>query len=165
MFVSIQLLFLFNSSKKEQKKNKRSFNTASVLIQLFFQKPNQPKPNCFNTASVLIQRTENQLWVQLTLFQYSFCSYSTQTKCQRSLRQVVSIQLLFLFNSVRKQKRECMLCFNTASVLIQLCVCVQLLQTVHSFNTASVLIQQSYRRWSRRSKIVSIQLLFLFNSI
>ena len=99
----------------------RSFNTASVLIQL-----------------VLIYNKDT-----IGMFQYSFCSYSTDTTkagfkamgrfntasvliqqfeaTKYSVEYIVSIQLLFLFNAKGTATTNAPFRgFNTASVLIQL---------------------------------------------
>ena len=118
--VSIQLLFLFNSTLEQKLEEIPRFNTASVLIQLDM----------------------HDKMVKKLKFQYSFCSYSTvsfgreqhcfgrfntasvliqpsNTICH-GIRFVVSIQLLFLFNGMWRREILADGCFNTASVLIQL---------------------------------------------
>ena len=142
--VSIQLLFLFNKEvAKELKKE--------ILFQYSFcsySTGNAPKislPNVsFNTASVLIQQSLTRMRKEISL---------------------VSIQLLFLFNTLFAKKTSIGFCFNTASVLIQrrylfsasevVGVSIQLL---FLFNVKFVL--RLYSQW-----LVSIQLLFLFNWI
>ena len=96
------------------------FNTASVLIQLFNKLPSITCHGCFNTASVLIQLE----WLEeaiafASLFQYSFCSYSTSRKLYNLTSLRVSIQLLFLFNCIFRSILLDLHSFNTASVLIQ----------------------------------------------
>ena len=72
-----------------------------------------------------LPRTE---WVDKKEFQYSFCSYSTYFHIDHELLHRVSIQLLFLFNETwqeNEEKKEYR--FNTASVLIQPSILLQLL--------------------------------------
>ena len=95
----------------------------------------------FNTASVLIQLQMEDMENMDLMFQYSFCSYSTQNTlallpAMRSFntasvliqrkhvgrhgqRDFVSIQLLFLFNLGKTVPGDFSSGFNTASVLIQ----------------------------------------------
>ena len=117
--VSIQLLFLFNSTLEQKLEEIPRFNTASVLIQLDMHDKMVKKlkfqysfcsystvsfgreQHCFgrfNTASVLIQHTGLPRWPDL------FCSFNTAS---------VLIQLFIFFVLSRNR------CFNTASVLIQ----------------------------------------------
>ena len=99
----------------------------------------------------------------VSMFQYSFCSYSTQIKLKRSgwkrcfntasvlIQQSilvmrmqiysVSIQLLFLFNIVPHFLSSNLYRFNTASVLIQRRWQQRRRNQPNCFNTASVLIQ------------------------
>ena len=77
--------------------------------------------DCFNTASVLIQHFICSQCPKIYWFQYSFCSYSTCIFKKRFWTKDVSIQLLFLFNFLFVGIRIPDTCFNTASVLIQLC--------------------------------------------
>ena len=74
------------------------FNTASVLIQHGNDWEAFKADVSFNTASVLIQRFYKDIEELLEMFQYSFCSYSTDYAINTQLQ----------FGS-----------FNTASVLIQ----------------------------------------------
>ncbi len=97
--------------------------------------------NCFNTASVLIQHLRRRSNTKRSLFQYSFCSYSTPLAFSAIACNLVSIQLLFLFNS------------PSANFLTYL----------FGFNTASVLIQLQSTKKGLMEHTVSIQLLFLFN--
>ena len=97
--VSIQLLFLFNIGEVTIRKRKECFNTASVLIQRNRKRDRKLRhrvsiqllflfnlvteiitmmERCFNTASVLIQPPLRFSLYSSLLFQYSFCSYSTQ---------------------------------------------------------------------------------------
>ena len=118
-----------------------SFNTASVLIQQFVRVVTV-EADSFNTASVLIQRIfctrpKIQIFVSIQLlFLFNVLLLHTF-----SLSYIVSIQLLFLFNSFLSKSRLEFMCFNTASVLIQL--------HGSAFHLSTIL--------------VSIQLLFLFN--
>ena len=76
------------------------------------------------------------------MFQYSFCSYSTLT---------CTVNALFFYG------------FNTASVLIQRGEILNKTFYERRFNTASVLIQLHIRNRIILIRMVSIQLLFLFN--
>ena len=74
--VSIQLLFLFNSEEMQ------SLHKNIVSIQLLFlfnvgQNLTIDTDRSFNTASVLIQLIKQSIEEKVYLFQYSFCSYST----------------------------------------------------------------------------------------
>ena len=161
--VSIQLLFLFNR-----------YNSFELYLLL-----------CFNTASVLIQHrggtwhnTHTRVSIQLLFlfnfaicqfphlpfwFQYSFCSYSTLEKSQLGKERNVSIQLLFLFNPLIQKNYLIGFSFNTASVLIQQSIYIEIYPILDSFNTASVLIQRNKYSIKIQFIVVSIQLLFLFN--
>ena len=140
--VSIQLLFLFNCIFRSILLDLHSFNTASVLIQLFNKLPSITCHGCFNTASVLIQLE----WLEeaiafASLFQYSFCSYSTSFHVFSPFYLKVSIQLLFLFN--RSVSSPCPRHIR---------VSIQLLFLFNAWLYRSLLLL-----------LVSIQLLFLFN--
>ena len=164
----------------------KSFNTASVLIQLGCHSYSFLAFVSFNTASVLIQPVSNFYNFLVISFQYSFCSYSTYVICQNKkdfhcfntasvliqlflcdiiiISSTVSIQLLFLFNKQRLVKKQRDQSFNTASVLIQL-------YCSPSSNTQISWFQYSFCSYSTHfdqhrysSYYVSIQLLFLFNN-
>ena len=163
----------------------KCFNTASVLIQRIEMQRGEiyivfqysfcsystvcysdawKISGGFNTASVLIQQIKGVWRDGIAQFQYSFCSYSTEYLeiCQK--KQVVSIQLLFLFNL--KQEGD----FLDFLVSIQLLFLFNFVPSFfylnrnNSFNTASVLIQQMEFWGAGVFKYVSIQLLFLFNA-
>ena len=145
------------------KKKLLCFNTASVLIQQIETEKSSWKflfQYSFCSYSTIVYISlENKfefqysfcsysteysklLHAKVALFQYSFCSYSTIFEIWTFSFRVVSIQLLFLFNQPTMLVNHLAMCFNTASVLIQLKWPIShLLQ----FN-------------------VSIQLLFLFNN-
>ena len=97
---------------------------------------------CFNTASVLIQLRH------LPISSPTF---------------LVSIQLLFLFNPLIQKNYLIGFSFNTASVLIQQSIYIEIYPILDSFNTASVLIQRNKYSIKIQFIVVSIQLLFLFN--
>ena len=147
-----------------EKKGCKSFNTASVLIQLKMAMYSKDGLR-FNTASVLIQQYLTPYIGLCKMFQYSFCSYSTY---KRSIHWYsidwVSIQLLFLFNFT-------LICFAVVTLMFQYSFC--------SYSTGSAnpevkecWFQYSFCSYSTkklqvggRSCEVSIQLLFLFNLV
>ena len=118
--VSIQLLFLFNE----------------MLEDLICSS------NCFNTASVLIQPDEKSKVLCFNKFQYSFCSYSTYKSDSDVPRSVVSIQLLFLFNFSPIHSESLMMTFQYSFCSYSTVHSLTLGYRVVCFNTASVLIQQ-----------------------
>ena len=139
--VSIQLLFLFNAQLILLRRNQIGFNTASVLIQL----------------ATLINR------IQGTLFQYSFCSYSTEEARKELEWQKVSIQLLFLFNREKLTHQRRKKGFNTASVLIQQISCAVIPCIVFVSIQLLFLFNRKLKKKKSVGRKVSIQLLFLFN--
>ena len=119
---------------------------------------------CFNTASVLIQLHSNLLSRRVTMFQYSFCSYSTGLARVKTEEKEV-FQYSFCSYSTERGR-----VFSRRVRLFQYSFCsystkqrrlMRYLQTC--FNTASVLIQRVFRIITCKGCVVSIQLLFLFN--
>ena len=128
LLVSIQLLFLFNGKRIKLRVSGTTFQYSfcsystspsyerSVhffLFQYSFCSYSTGKilyliivRNSFNTASVLIQQVKNLDWFYKRKFQYSFCSYSTQYQTQTTWKKRVSIQLLFLFNTIPFPKKS-----------------------------------------------------------
>ena len=100
------------------------FNTASVLIQQHCPAKHIKSRYCFNTASVLIQLSINFLKKYFSEFQYSFCSYSTYLHCNVNHKQNSFNTASVLIQRLKTEQRvEHIICFNTASVLIQLEQC------------------------------------------
>ena len=121
-----------------------SFNTASVLIQLM---SHQVQIKLMEVSIQLLFLFNKYIKLEIEKidkFQYSFCSYSTGE--------------IYLGKEIKQS-------FNTASVLIQHSVEEVLSIFWICFNTASVLIQQRSKKPRFIPTPVSIQLLFLFNSI
>src|SRR5699024_2087723 len=91
-----------------------------------WQQGRRNQPNCFNTASVLIQPTIKDNDFISNLFQYSFCSYSTYATNSSSTRS--QFQYSFCSYSTSSScQGETSDGFNTASVLIQTSILLQLL--------------------------------------
>ena len=161
--VSIQLLFLFNHDYEKSFQNLSKFqysfcSYSTVSEATFYRKFLMFQYSfCSYSTGRSILWTVNHIHVSIQLlflfnkhgwndtfrkkkFQYSFCSYSTQKKGQRTSCRIVSIQLLFLFNTKKAGEEigrwvsiqllflfnrylvlsaTAVICFNTASVLIQ----------------------------------------------
>ena len=78
--VSIQLLFLFNHLSRNEEVSHSSFNTASVLIQLFTSESKRDGDVFqYSFCSYSTHEWAIEGLAQI-LFQYSFCSYSTKQK-------------------------------------------------------------------------------------
>ena len=76
------------------------------------------------------------------MFQYSFCSYSTNRKHDSIKRWKVSIQLLFLFNQLPKIIDVFLEVFQYSFCSYSTWYFLACNPTQYSFNTASVLIQR-----------------------
>ena len=131
------------------------FNTASVLIQhILFIPAIRVFPFQYSFCSYSTDK--HGKWIHASkLFQYSFCSYSTRIWRDYSyLLCSVSIQLLFLFNDDAIAAIADILCFNTASVLIQL--------LPGTMQIKCMLFQYSFCSYSTFSPVFQLRVVILF---
>ena len=162
------------------------FNTASVPIQLVYFSPRSHLNSYFNTASVPIQLlyfstslpcktisiqllflfnlTNKGLSLSSSIFQYSFCSYSTNI-CISLISSSDLFQYSFCsYSTMTKEEiKDLYSNFNTASVPIQPRRMETENQRLGEFQYSFCSYSTLSVKPSRKILAISIQLLFLFN--